>query len=126
MSTGRIRGRKRRREKERRRELARRTGRFRRIARVAKAGRAVKLFTCGLRPVSSYGCEIDGVCNTELRTRRQAAAIAMRPRARGRSLRHTALLYGDPAAKDITAAFERFVAEVWKAAGRGRGCVSLG
>ena len=126
VSAGRARGRLRRKAKARSNDVKRRLQRYRRIARVARAGRAVKVFTCGLRPAASYGCEIYGVCNAELNMLRRAAAAAMRPRARGRSLRHAAILYGDPAARDTTAAFERFAAEAWKASGRGQGCVSLG
>ena len=102
-----------------------RRDRFCRVARAARSGRALNFFVSGLRPAATYGAEIIGAAPSALRSLRQFAAHAMRPRAKGRSLTAVSLIHGDPAGRPGYSAASRWALGAWRSAERDADVLSI-
>ncbi len=92
--------------------------RSRKLARLARTlgGRSIKVFTAGIAPQANYGAEIWGVSDAESTALRRAAARALRPWSRCRSLTTVHLLHGLPTCKEDLRTVVHYAKQVWRAA----------
>ena len=58
--------------------------------------RTKHIFTAGLRPALTYGVEVNGATDSDLRNWRRIAGKFYKPRTGGRSLTATLLINDDP------------------------------
>ncbi len=103
------------------------------IIRAVIGDKARTVYTVGIAPASAYDAPIWGLTDREVLTQRRTAAVAMRPRARGRSLTITNLLHGAPSARLEVAPVLQYARAVWRAvvareeaAARGCGLPDIG
>ncbi len=97
------------------------------IIRSVIGERARTVYAVGIAPASAYDAPIWGLTDREVLAQRRTAAVAMRPRARGRSLTITNLLHGTPTARLEVAPVLHYSRAVWQAvvareAAASRGC----
>ncbi len=92
-------------------------GRGRKLARIAKTlgSRAVKIFSSGIAPEANYGSEVWGVSDAEVVKLRRAAARALRPWSRCRSLTTVHLVHGLPTCKDELRTVVHLSKQIWRA-----------
>ena len=86
--------------------------RLRRLACGTGKG-ATTIFTAGVLPAASFGCEVLGVSNVELGKLQAVALSAMKPTTRGRSKSGIMTARGDPTWKAATAPIIRWAQELW-------------
>jgi hypothetical protein len=104
----------------------RRVGRLANIAKTLGIGRnPIRFHTAGVSAVVAYDAPVYGLSTTAVARLRRWGAVAMRPKARGRSLTATCLLYGDPAGRPAVAAATQWAREVWRGAANSFGSTSL-
>ncbi len=101
--------------KVRLRRAAARRMRLRRIRKVV-GNRAKKIFTTGVLPDAAWGAAVNGLDDGEAHRLRQVAAVAVGPKARGRSLHMTMLVAGVPTWRAEVAPLLQLAREVWRAA----------
>ncbi len=96
--------------------------RKKRLKQVQRAvgSRAKKVFVAGIRPAATYGAQIWGLDDGEAARLRKLAAAALRPQARGRSLRLTMIWHGLPTAGAENAPLLQYARMIWSAAVRRR------
>ncbi len=88
--------------------------RLQQVQRVV-GSKAKKVFVAGIRPAATYGSQIWGLDDGEVGRLRRLAAAALRPQARGRSLRLTLLWHDVPTAAAENAPLTHFARMVWAA-----------
>ncbi len=93
-----------------------------RVARVRSVlgDKTISVFATGTLAKMIYASEVHGLSEGELLAVRRAAAAAMRPRARGRSLNMMLALYRDPAWRAAVGPLLQYTRTVWRASRRGR------
>ncbi len=104
----------------RRRRMNNLATKSRRLARIrALLGRrAPTVFATGQLAEAEYGAAVHGFTDSEVVKLHRAAAQALTPRARGRSLRRTILLAGAPTWRAETAIIAQYARQVWQAVTR--------
>ncbi len=80
--------------------------------------RANRIFTAGVMPAAAHDAPIWGVSDAEVLKLRRLAAVAISPRAPGRSLTLTHLWHGLPTADVENAPAVQYTKMVWKAVTR--------
>ncbi len=93
--------------------LARKT-KLRRLHKVI-GSRANKIFRAGILPAATYDAPIWGISDAEVTKLRRLAAVAMSPKAPGRSLTRTHLWHGLPTADAENAPVLHYSKMIWKA-----------
>ncbi len=95
--------------------------RSRRLARVRSllGRRAPIIFASGLLAEAEYGAAVNGFTDVEVTKLRRAAAQALTPRARGRSLTRVMILSKVPTWRAEVAPALQYARQVWEAAVRG-------
>ncbi len=91
-----------------------------RLARIRSllGRRAPAIFATGQLAEAEYGAAVHGFTDLEVVKLHRAAAQALTPRARGRSLRRTILLAGAPTWRAETAVVAQYARQVWQAVTR--------
>ena len=105
---------------------AERIGRYKRLATAARNGSGKKLFVAGIQPSACFAAEVSGVPPHLLRRLRAWAALALRPQAKGRSLRVCLVANGDPTSPAAVVSASRWAKEVWESTGGSERAVPLG
>jgi len=100
--------------KDRARAARKRKPRIQRLAAGRPAG-ALKVFVAGILPAMTYGVEVLGVSNIELKDMQKQALAAMTPATRGRSKSAVFTAKGDPTWRPAVAPVLRWAKEVWEA-----------
>ena len=91
---------------------AARASRIRRL-RARKLKGAVKIFTTGLQPAATYGAEVVGVPDKDLKKLQDIAASTLKPSTRGRSRAALFVAHGDPTWRPSVAPVVRWCQELW-------------
>ncbi len=104
----------------RRRRMSNLAMKSRRLARIRSmlGRRAPAIFATGQLAEAEYGAAVHGFTDLEVLRLHRAAAQALTPRARGRSLRRTILLAGAPTWRAETAVIAQYARQVWQAVTR--------
>ncbi len=76
--------------------------------------RATRIYRAGAEKAASYGAEIWGLTDAEIRKLRRLAAATVKPRGRGRSLTLALLLAGAPTAAAEFLAVTQYHRVIWK------------
>jgi len=92
-----------------------RTARLRRL-KSRKHGGATKIFMSGVLPAATYGAEVIGTSDADLKRLQDCAVAAMTPATRGRSRSALFVAKGDPTWRPAVAPAIRWAQEVWWAA----------
>jgi len=100
--------------KERAKAARSRKPRLQRLAAGRPAG-ALKVFVAGILPAMTYGVEVLGVSNSELKDMQRQALQTMTPATRGRSKSAVFTAKGDPTWRPAVAPVLRWAKEVWEA-----------
>ncbi len=90
----------------------RRETRLRRLGNVLGC-KAIRIYKSGAEKAGTYGAEVWGLSESEVRRLRKLAAATLRPRGRGRSLTLTLLLAGAPTAAVEVAPMLQYHRMVW-------------
>ncbi len=100
----------------RRSRLVQATKRERRLGKLCTAlgTKATRIFKTGAEKAGTYGAEVWGLSDTEVKKLRRLAAATVRPRGRGRSLTLALLLAGAPTAAAEVLAVLQYHRVVWK------------
>ncbi len=100
----------------RRSRLVQATQRERRLRKLSAAlgFKATRIYRIGAEKAGTYGAEIWGLTDVEIKKLRRLAAATVRPRGRGRSLTLALLLAGAPTAAAETLAVLQYHRVVWK------------
>ncbi len=99
----------------------------RRLARIRSllGRRATSVFVAGPLAGAEYGAAVNGFTDAEVGKLRRAAAQALTPRARGRSLNRTLLIAGVPTWRAEVEVILQYARQVWEATVRGpRECLN--
>ncbi len=102
------------RRRRRMHRLARKAARLARIRSIA-GRRAKQIFITGPLAEATYGAAVNGLSGVEVQALRRAAACALTPRARGRSLSAVILLAGAPTWKGEVETVLQYARQVWTA-----------
>ncbi len=102
------------RRRRRMQRLARKAARLARIRSVA-GRRAKQIFVAGPMAEAVYGAAVNGLSGTEVQALRRAAACALTPRARGRSLSAVLLFAGAPTWKGEVETILQYARQAWAA-----------
>jgi len=94
-----------------------RRSRLRRLR--AACGRAKRIYVSGVQLAMTYGAEVVGVADNEVKELRSVAAACMQPSTRGRSLSALFALQGGPALRPAMAPAMRWALEAWIAVTEG-------
>ncbi len=100
------------------REGMRRRGRIAKVRSVL-GDKTISVFATGTLAKMVYASEIHGLSDGELLAVRRAAATAMKPKARGRSLNMLLALHRDPAWRAAVGPFLQYTRMVWRASRQG-------
>ncbi len=94
-------------------QAAQRERRLRRLS-TAIGAKATRIFHTGAEKAGTYGAEIWGLSDSEIKKLRRLAASTVKPRGRGRSLTLALLLAGAPTAQAEVLAVTQYQRMVWK------------
>ncbi len=100
----------------RRSRLVQAARRERRLAKLSAAvgPKATRIFKSGAEKAGTYGAEVWGLNDSEVKKLRRLAAATVRPKGRGRSLTLALLLAGAPTAAAEVLAVQQYHRVVWK------------
>eukprot|EP00972_Heterocapsa_arctica_P097825 14433685-Heterocapsa_arctica.AAC.1 len=69
------------------------------------------MFSTGLKPQATFGCEVHGLSNGELHKLQKSAVACLPPFGMGKSKTLMLLAHGDPLARQAVAALHRWSVE---------------